>query len=355
MGYIFRPITWQNDVVPLFGAHPQDIIDDSVGDNYDGFLGIMSTKFGTPTKEWASGTEHEFRRAYARKIALRQSLELMFYFQNPGFSGREIDVQELNQVVSFKESISDKGMYSQYKTIEDFTTKVTSHLSQLMDLIIKNKALLSVETVEITTQTSETDALANPLSIFEALSNEEEPGFIELTEDATDSFGSAISQLSALTDALSTLSNETNSQTATLTKLGDKKSINDTKAILKKSSRTMDNFVETSTVILPLLHSHLAVGLQLSRELIIIAPQESAVTERDKLSFYESLAAMKNGMDQGRISFVTLSDQITALPRATTEFNRSKRRLKAVIDGLCKFLDSAVVEVSDIQHELAID
>ena len=42
------------------GSDPQQIINSQVSDEYDIFIGILWTRFGTPTERAGSGTEEEF-------------------------------------------------------------------------------------------------------------------------------------------------------------------------------------------------------------------------------------------------------------------------------------------------------
>ena len=49
---------WEKDTYPSIGSYPQEVINNQIG-TYDIFVGIMSTKFGSPTNKAESGTEEE--------------------------------------------------------------------------------------------------------------------------------------------------------------------------------------------------------------------------------------------------------------------------------------------------------
>lgn len=53
---------WEDDVVPQIGPKSQQVVD-SQTPAYDIYLGIMSTRFGTPTDRYGSGAEKEFKDA----------------------------------------------------------------------------------------------------------------------------------------------------------------------------------------------------------------------------------------------------------------------------------------------------
>jgi Domain of unknown function (DUF4062) len=65
-GSYLELVKWETHTMPGFGLDPQAVINEQIGDKYDIFIGILSTKFGSPTPRAGSGTEEEFERAYDR-------------------------------------------------------------------------------------------------------------------------------------------------------------------------------------------------------------------------------------------------------------------------------------------------
>lgn len=149
LGYQLETIKWEDDILPTFGDEPQNIIDDQVAGKFDIFLGIMSTRFGTPTSKASSGTQQEFEQALARKSSDPSSLEILFYFQEPGHSQRTIDVEELAKVEAFKSRIKDQGLRTPYQATSDFHTKVSAHLSKLVDKFASISESENLETNEV--------------------------------------------------------------------------------------------------------------------------------------------------------------------------------------------------------------
>lgn len=348
LGYAFSAIRWENDVLPTFGKDPQTLIDESVGNTYDVFIGIMSTKFGTPTTKAGSGTEHEFNSAYSRKVEDPDSIEIMFYFQDVGHSGRKVDFKELEKIEKFKEKISPDGLYAPYTTLKDFETQVTGHLAKLMDVVIAKSTEARITEGRKVANSAPKGMLFDPLSFFDSIDDEEEIGFLDLADDAFDAMNGATEQLYAISSAITRLREDTSNHTASLNGNPMGLTPDRVKVVYKESARSMDNFVETSLAILPLFRKHLTEGLQLSRELIIVASKESLATENEVIEFVDALNQMKAGMISGMTGINGLSETISTLPRATTTFNRSKKRLKAVIDGIGNLIESAISEVDDI-------
>ncbi|MGK0176018.1 MAG: hypothetical protein ACI9AT_002407 [Ulvibacter sp.] len=122
-----EPKKWENDARPSFGKSPQDVINKQLVNNFQLFIGIMFTRFGTPTKVAESGTEEEFNIAYEN----RTNVEIMFYFNGKEISPNDIDTAQLEKVNSFKKKLSDKGgFYSEYNGEIDFEKKLRKHLQQ---------------------------------------------------------------------------------------------------------------------------------------------------------------------------------------------------------------------------------
>ncbi len=99
---------WEKDTYPSIGKYPQDVINNQIGE-YDIFVGIMSTKFGSPTDKAESGTEEEFNRAYDSYKSEGQCKNLMFYFCNDPVSRDAIN--QITKINDFKSKIAQKGIY----------------------------------------------------------------------------------------------------------------------------------------------------------------------------------------------------------------------------------------------------
>ena len=71
--------TWDRNSADRIGRPAQENIDHQLPE-YDIYIGIMSTRFGTPTGGYGSGTEAEFREAL-RRAQLSDVPWVQFYFR----------------------------------------------------------------------------------------------------------------------------------------------------------------------------------------------------------------------------------------------------------------------------------
>src|SRR5688500_14105574 len=81
LGLWLQLIRWETHAYPGVGADAQEVVNEEIGDDYEIFVGLMWTRFGTATGRAASGTEEEFERAYSRYKEDKRSVRVMFYFR----------------------------------------------------------------------------------------------------------------------------------------------------------------------------------------------------------------------------------------------------------------------------------
>lgn len=153
----FKTFMWEYDVLPDMGRNGQEIIDEYIiKSNYDIFIGIMKNRFGHATKKAGSGTEHEFNDAVKRKTKSENSIpRIMFYF---GKDEVDIDHPKINEileqrkkVITFKNSISNNGLYSDFNSCEQFEEKLEAKLnmfiSELSPITNPNEKIKEVDII----------------------------------------------------------------------------------------------------------------------------------------------------------------------------------------------------------------
>ncbi|WP_308763092.1 hypothetical protein [uncultured Bacteroides sp.] len=123
-GIRFSSLRWENDVYPSVGAYGQDVINTQMDGKYDLFIGIMKTRFGTPTPNAGSGTEEEFDIAY-EKYKNGEISNIFFYFGNPKLPIDKIDLSQLSKVLCFKKKLEENGvMYMTYNDVSNFEERL---------------------------------------------------------------------------------------------------------------------------------------------------------------------------------------------------------------------------------------
>ena len=125
----FELVMWETDTYPSIGKDAQSIINEQIGDNYDIFIGLMWTRFGTPTPRAGSGTEEEFNLALEKLERNPANSRILFYFKDSSpESLSKIDLKQLEKVNEFKKQLRTKGLVWDYKNLGEFKEIVRNHL-----------------------------------------------------------------------------------------------------------------------------------------------------------------------------------------------------------------------------------
>ena len=134
-GFRLELFKWEDSVTPRIGPKPQEVVDEQTP-AYDVYLGIMSTRFGTPTARYGSGTAQEFEEAW-KSWENVGSPWITFYFQDePKLSGNAAAAAQYVKVCEFREQLCTQGLVATYKNVrgsrEAFFEKVSEHLRNIV-------------------------------------------------------------------------------------------------------------------------------------------------------------------------------------------------------------------------------
>lgn len=117
---IVRMLHWSTNVSPDMRDLAQRVINKEIVDSADMVVGIFGNRFGTPTKEYGSGTEEEIERMIAN------DKKVFLYFLNVPVLPKDISFEQYNKVQEFKER--HEGLYCE-SDVDEFEKKFFGHLS----------------------------------------------------------------------------------------------------------------------------------------------------------------------------------------------------------------------------------
>jgi hypothetical protein len=108
---------WEQDAYAGFHIDgPQGLIDAILRiADCDIFIGIFWKRFGTPTKDAKSGTEHEFRRAYEAWQQKGRPQIMMYFNQRPYTPKSREETDQWGQVLDFQKNFPNEGLWWPYK------------------------------------------------------------------------------------------------------------------------------------------------------------------------------------------------------------------------------------------------
>jgi hypothetical protein len=122
---------WETDAHS--GLHlegPQGLIDVAMRiEDADVVVGIFWKRFGTPTLDAGSGTEHELRRAWSAWRENGRPQVMAYFCQRPHMPQSSVEAAQLQQVLGFRESMPEQQLWWTYTSIGDFEQAVREHLT----------------------------------------------------------------------------------------------------------------------------------------------------------------------------------------------------------------------------------
>ncbi len=144
-GISLELIRWETHTAPgLSAGGAQGGVTEQIPE-YDIFVGIMWKRFGTPTPRFGSGTEEEFRDAYARWEGNKKTPRIMFYFcqADLGYIQDELELTQFGKVLAFRKELNDKGLTQSYSDRDGFPQVLRHHLNLVLAPMFSNRSRMS--------------------------------------------------------------------------------------------------------------------------------------------------------------------------------------------------------------------
>ncbi len=147
---------WEEDSRSDVGG-AQEVITRQIGD-YDIFLGFMSTRFGSPTKRWGSGTQEEFYNAFEKYQYDPNSIRIIYFFRDPTIKLSKIDLGQAMMVNRFRNELKDLGIFiREYETVEGkggFRELVRRHIVSAVNELLNPKSNITRSHTQRANETS---------------------------------------------------------------------------------------------------------------------------------------------------------------------------------------------------------
>lgn len=138
---VLRLWRWETHARPGLDEHgPQGLIDGLMRmDEADIVVGIFWKRFGTPTDDAGSGTEHELRRAWALWEQQRRPDVLLYFCQRSFSPSSQSEVEQRDRVLAFRKSLPAQQTYWEYAGVDEFERKVREHLRGVLATLLERR------------------------------------------------------------------------------------------------------------------------------------------------------------------------------------------------------------------------
>lgn len=331
LGIRLELLRWEQDAYPDVGDDAQDVINQQLPQDYDLFVGLMWSRFGTPTTRAGSGTAEEFERALARSRASRD-VNILFYFKDTPIPPSQLDPAQLQRLHEFKKSLKLEGvLHWHFSDSEQFEKLVSMHITkhvqnwrqrqqtttpELNSLVLVSASPTEVETPHIGHIDEDEDGYFDLLETFEERSAEVNEIANRLT-DAQTELTARMSQGTLDMEALVASPNGASPAQA--------------RRLIGKVAEEMLQFTNRVNAEVPLFRGAMNGSMNaLTRAATLSAEFDNEQTRTAKTAATLLLAALSDA----RLSMVGFKASIVALPRMTKELNSAKRQQAAAVDAL---------------------
>lgn len=127
-------IRWETDTHPGFHPDgPQGLIDPILRiEDSDLLIGIFWKRFGTPTKDASSGTEHEIRFAIDGWRGKGQPQVFIYFNDEKATPKSAQEALQWAQVLQFRDTFPSEGLWSPYTGVSDFERLLRVHLTNYL-------------------------------------------------------------------------------------------------------------------------------------------------------------------------------------------------------------------------------
>ncbi|MCA1629994.1 MAG: DUF4062 domain-containing protein [Acidobacteria bacterium] len=328
-------VRWETHTFPTIAVDAQAAINQQIADDYDIFIGLMWARFGTRTGRVGSGTAEEFYRAYDLYRENPARMRIMFYFKDAPLSPSNLDPEQLAAIRNFQHDLGEKGTYYwTYSNRDDFAQLVRMHLGRQVQEWGKSWGVEQ----KIDGKTGDTTISVVPE--VEEISDEDaaaEEGFLDLLEVGEENFESMTEAMARMTHALQDLGSKINVGTEELNNARRPNGNIDIKQAKRSSNRVADalnNFAALMEVDVPVYASSFSIGIDAFSRATTLAgdfgPQEKESLNKQRNSVQELRVVIGNVREHMQ----SFRDSIAATPRATTVYNRARRRALFILDKL---------------------
>jgi hypothetical protein len=347
LGLHLEPVRWETHVDPGVGVDAQSVVNEAIGDGYEVFIGVLWTRFGTPTARADSGTEEEFLRTYERWKADPNSVSIMWYFKDADVSPTSLDLEQLAKVRAFRNRIMEEmGILAwSFRDLPELDRFLRIHLSRVaLHWKRRDQDGGSIEEAFPPPGNSDQDA-PTPESPASTDADAEEVGLLELIERTRLLFANIHAQLKSVSTATGQAFDSLSRTTGHLQESFKATDVEVPRAISRVLTQVLNEFSTLAERDAELLGKHFGDAVDtVSRTTSAYREfQGTELIER----FVQSMQTMERSLQACNEPLARLELTIEGVPRLTTQLISARRRSLTVLSALQRELYSALVLMAE--------
>jgi hypothetical protein len=299
------------------------VINKQLKDDYDIFVGIMWSRFGSPTNRETSGTKEEFERAFNRNQS-NEDVSLMFYFKNAPISIDEINTDQITKIKSFKEDLKNRGMYYGHFTQTDEFEKIFRlNLTQLLNDFSSKNLNSNSHTTVIEKEAVRTED-ENKISVIE---EEEELGMFDYIDNTEQYMKDIQNTLSKVVKYMNDLTTGVTKKTAKLTIINTKPQdvrIREARKLIDHVAEDLLVFNQRTRIELSVLNDQFSYAIKNYNNVLLIYKTLNAADD-DKNRISESIYKLKDAISGAMDGIESMKKSVLETPSMTSKYAKAKK------------------------------
>lgn len=338
-GYMLELLKWETHSVPGIAAnHVQQLINKDIDQNYDIFIGMLWTKFGTPTMLSESGTEEEFNIAYARYKESPNQLKVIFYFKNAPKSPTEIDAEQLLKVQAFKKSLEEKAvLYDQFDSVDIFKKYLRIHIPHRIDEL--RLPLTDLEEV--------TDSIS--------LESIDELGLVDYRENYNSYLNYTNQSLGNIIKDTDWIRGEIAKCAFDLARFNKQPNQNEhvLRSLLHRAASSMEDYSNRLKAESSIFYSNYELAIDAGIGLLNVISDFLTTETVEELEVLKgSIFRLKLGITNGISSMIGFQSSVADLPRIEQKINKARQKMSNELTNFITKLDDVLKLTEELSNQI---
>lgn len=348
--FFIELVRWETHSFSAIGESPQGTINEQIGQDYDIFLGMLGKRFGTPTKEYGSGTEEEFNLAVSR-YKKTGSPEIMFFFLEGTVDLAELDANQLARVQEFRRSLPETGLlYANFSSEMSLYRLAHSHIQRSA-----MKVLSKADSVAAGEKNSALSMTFDPLAEWQALLvQDSEVNASVLLQMATDQIMNTISNITQLNKTTSAMIKDLRQGTSALNQVSitshPSKAAKAIERLVASVRSTNRQYLET----VPKFHDSLMKSMSFTQRSISIFTARGEMTAELGQAVLVPLTQFRETLERLSETFEQTDSGLAADHLPGSAFSVEQKKLRALIKDLRRVVDDGVREMRAVESMLLV-
>lgn len=330
-------LRWEDDAYPDIGDDAQDVINQQIPDDWDMFVGVMWSRFGTPTGRSGSGTQEEFESALVRHRDAPGSVRVLFYFKDAPLAPSKIDVEQLQQVQLFKKSMQAAGLLTwDFTDADQFEKLIELHITKHVQDWRSMPTVAKPPLTPLPAATERDGALdLRTPRIFESTALDDyDAGYLDLLETFSQRASEIQLIVTRLSEAQARLTEQTTKGQEHLEQLKADPTQFSAKSFRQAIAKVADEMLTfTACVVEEVPNFGTAVDTTVAT-LTRLAAVSAELYPQQLSDIKAAILGLLHHLTTARQATQGFKDSTNALPRMTKELNVAKRKQSAALGSL---------------------